>query len=100
MRFSELLDAEYRSKGLLCFHMHPGGVMTDLSSVMHPDMGQFLVDKPELGADTLVWLTAERREWLAGRYVSAAWDMEELLAKKERIVEEKHLVNRLVVGLE
>jgi len=36
------------------------------------------VDEPELAADTLVWLTRERRKWLAGRYVSYNWDMEEL----------------------
>jgi NAD(P)-dependent dehydrogenase (short-subunit alcohol dehydrogenase family) len=100
MRFSELLDSEYGEQGLLTFHVHPGGVATELSSTVRPDYAQFQIDKPEMAADTIVWLTAEKRPWLSGRYVSAAWDMEELLAKKERVVKEKHLVNKMIVGLE
>ena len=45
-----------------------------------------LVDTPNLGADTIVFLTAEKRQWLGGRYVSVNWDMEELMAKKDDIV--------------
>lgn len=59
-----------------------------------------LVDKVELGADMTVWLTAERREWLAGRYVAVNWDVDELLGKKEKIVKEDLLKVRLDVGLE
>ena len=40
-----------------------------------------------MGADTICYLTAERRDWLAGRYVSANWDMDELMAKKDEIIE-------------
>jgi NAD(P)-dependent dehydrogenase (short-subunit alcohol dehydrogenase family) len=100
MRFSEICNSEYGDQGILCFHIHPGAVLTEMSSQMHPDIRQFLVDTPELGADTLVWLTAERRDWLAGRYVSAQWSMEELLAKKDKIAEENHLLNRMNVGLD
>jgi hypothetical protein len=48
-----------------------------------------LIDTPELAADSLVWLTRERREWLAGRYVSCNWDMEELEERKEEMVGDK-----------
>lgn len=65
---------------------------------MADEIKQFLIDTPEMSADTLVWLTAERREWLAGRYLSAQWNMEEVLAKKERIIREDHLVMRMAVG--
>jgi hypothetical protein len=40
-------------------------------------------------------LGAERREWLAGRYVSCTWDMEELVKKKGEIVEEDKLKMRM-----
>ena len=43
-------------------------------------------NKPELAADTIVFLTSEKRTWLAGRYISCTWDMPEFLAKKEAIV--------------
>ena len=44
-------------------------------------------DTPELGADTMVWLTQKRREWLAGRYISVTWDMPEFVSKEKEIVD-------------
>lgn len=43
-------------------------------------------DSPELPGAFCVWLTKERRDWLNGRYLSAGWDVTELEAKKEDIV--------------
>ena len=54
-------------------------------------------DKPDLAGDTIVFLTKERRDWLAGRYISVAWDMDELLAKKEEIIERDLLKVRMAV---
>ena len=51
---------------------------------MPEDKHVALIDTPELAADTLVWMTKERRLWLSGRYVSCTWDMTELEAKKEQ----------------
>jgi hypothetical protein len=56
-----------------------------------------LVDKPELAANTIAWLTQERRPWLAGRYVSVNWDMEELDSRKDEIVQGDKLKLRLVI---
>jgi len=36
-------------------------------------------------------LTAEKRTWLNGRYVSANWDVAELEGMKDRIVEKNLL---------
>ena len=55
-----------------------------------------LQDTVELGADTMVFLTQEKRDWLAGRYVSVAWDMPEFLAKKDEIIKGDKLKVRLV----
>ena len=56
-----------------------------------------LTDKVELASDTLVYLTQSRQEWLAGRYVSAQWDMLELFGMKEKIVEKDLLRVRMAV---
>ena len=98
MRFSEMCNSEYGDQGILSYSLHPGGVETELGRHLQADFKQFLIDTPEMGADTIVWLTAERREWLAGRYVSATWNMKELLDKREKLVEEDHLKMRLMVG--
>ena len=49
----------------------------------------------ELAADAIVYLTKEKREWLAGRYVSCTWDMKELMAKKDEVIK----ADKLKVGL-
>jgi hypothetical protein len=56
-----------------------------------------LVDTPDLCGGFLVWLTNGQRSWLNGRYVSALWDVDELEAKKEEIVEGNKLKFRMVV---
>ena len=40
----------------------------------------------DLPADTVVWLTAEKRDWLGGRYVNVTWDMEELEGRREEVL--------------
>ena len=42
-------------------------------------------------------MTAEPRTWLAGRYVSATWDVEKLEGLKEEIVSGDKLKMKLVV---
>lgn len=100
LRFSEICNAEYGGRGLLSFSLHPGAVATEITVPLKPEIAQFLIDKPEMRGNTIVWLTAERREWLAGRFVNGQWDMQELLEKKDKIVGEDHLKMRLSVGLD
>lgn len=47
--------------------------------------------------DTLVWLTRDRKEWLAGRVMIVNLDVEELEGKKEEVVKGDKLKVRLVV---
>lgn len=56
-----------------------------------------LSDDPSLCGGFLTWLTKERREWLSGRYVAAAWDVDELQSKKDDIVNQDKLKFRMVV---
>lgn len=97
LRLTEFLAVEYADQGLLAYAIHPGGVMTELSEHMPTYTHSILIDKAELAGDTLAFLTAERRAWLSGRYVSVNWDMGELLAKAEDIVRGDLLKVRLAV---
>jgi hypothetical protein len=56
-----------------------------------------VTETPKLAADTVVYLTEKRIDWLAARYISATWDVEELLSKKEEIVSGDKLKVKLVV---
>lgn len=46
-----------------------------------------LTDDVNLCGAFCVWLSQERRMWLNGRLLSAKWDVDELMAEKERVVE-------------
>ncbi|KAF7193420.1 Short chain dehydrogenase andI [Pseudocercospora fuligena] len=98
LRFTEVLDLDCKSDGLITFSYHPGGVDTELSRHLPKIMQENLIDTPQLGGDTMVWLTAKRREWLCGRYVSCNWDMQELEKRQQEIVANNELKVRLRVG--
>ncbi|KAF2024331.1 oxidoreductase-like protein [Setomelanomma holmii] len=100
LRFTEYINQDHGNgkDGMLAISIHPGGVKTELATTMPDAYHDHLVDTPELAGDTFAWLGTERREWLAGRYVSACWDMEELSAKKEEILKGDLLKVRLAVN--
>lgn len=100
LRFAEFVDVEYREQGLLAFCVHPGNVPgTDiLGGAGVPDfLKHIFTETPQLAGDTIVWLTREKREWLAGRYISSTWDMEELEGKREDILKGNKLKLRMVL---
>lgn len=96
-RLTEFTSIEYSAQGVLAIALHPGAVDTELIRSLPSKYHTNLVDKPELAADTIVWLTQEKKMWLNGRYVSANWDVEEIMARKDEIVEENKLKVRLVL---
>ena len=98
LRFTEFVQAEYGDgeDGVVAIAVHPGGVATELGLTMPEAMHGFLVDTPQLAGDTLAWLTAEKRDWLGGRYVSVNWDMDELESRKGEVVEGDKLKMRMV----
>ncbi|KAI1152312.1 hypothetical protein F4825DRAFT_419470 [Nemania diffusa] len=95
LRLVEFLMAEYGGQGLLAYSVHPGGVATDLASRLPQETQSWLKCTPALGGDTIAFLTSERQEWLAGRYLTAMWDMEEFFAKKQEIIDRDLLKMRL-----
>lgn len=97
LRLTEFTQVEYADKGLLALAVHPGGVATELANNMPEYMHGALTETPALAADTFVWLTKERRDWLAARYVSVTWDMEELESKREEIEKKDLLKVRMAI---
>ncbi|KAI4288646.1 MAG: hypothetical protein L6R35_002099, partial [Caloplaca aegaea] len=88
LRFSEFTNADYGEQGIVAFSLHPGGVKTETALNMPQAVKDtLLIDAPELAANTIVYLTRQRQEWLRGRYVDVTWDMDEFFARKDEIVE-------------
>ncbi|MCJ1400677.1 hypothetical protein MMC11_003885 [Xylographa trunciseda] len=96
-RFTEFIVVEYGKQGVIAFAVHPGGVMTELASNMPKQSHGILIDTPEMAADVITFLTGEKRTWLAGRYISCNWDMEEFLKMEKDIVDRDLLKFRMAL---
>lgn len=96
-RLTEFMDKEYRQQGLIAISVHPGAVKTELALNMPADKLHVLTDTAELAADTLVWLSRERRDWLSGRFATVNWDMEQLEQKKQDILQRNLLKFRVLI---
>ncbi|RSM02397.1 hypothetical protein CEP52_008016 [Fusarium oligoseptatum] len=99
LRLTEFICAEHGNDGVIAYSIHPGNVPTTMGNVedLPPVYRPIFVETPELCADSLVFLTSQRRSWLAGRYINLTWDLPELMAKKDEIVQDDKLKVRLVV---
>lgn len=97
-RLADFIDTEYAQEGVLTYTVHPGAVLTNLGKRVPEELAEGnMTDTELLGADTVVFLTQERREWLAGRYISATWSIPELLARDQEIVEGNKLKVRMLI---
>lgn len=94
-RLCEFVQSDHGDEGIKCFAVHPGGVATDLGRNMPAHMHEYLVDTPDLAACFIVWLTSGQADWAKGRYLSANWDVNELLAARFEIEDKDLFVNRL-----
>ena len=102
LRLTEFVAKENEEKGVIAFCIHPGNILTDMlggGEGMDEALKKVFTETPELCADSLVYLTKDRREWLSGRYINVTWDLPELTSPemKEKIVGEDMLKVKLVV---
>lgn len=97
LRMTEFLMTEYGEQGLIAFCAHPGSVSTELARNMPEKMHAVLNDSPQLAGDFFMKSTSQRKQWLAGRYVSVNWDWDELEAESSNIVAKDLLKVRLAL---
>ncbi|KAL4736098.1 hypothetical protein BDV11DRAFT_173214 [Aspergillus similis] len=83
-KLTEFLAVEYPS--ITSINLDPGMVATDMGASI-PMIKPFLYDTVELASGAAVWLCSGDRKFLSGRYFSVNWDVEELEARREEIVE-------------
>lgn len=79
--------------------IHPGNILTEMatSADMPEEFSFIFTESVELPADTVVWLAAEKRSWLSGRYVNVTWDMPQLEEKRGPIADGDRLRVKLDV---
>lgn len=72
--------------GVKIFNFHPGGVLTSMTRAMGMNEDSFPWDDVSLPGSFAVWLASGEADFLAGRFVYANWDVDELKARAEEIV--------------
>lgn len=98
MKLVEHIHEQYHERGVLALSVHPGAVASENALETAPEMFHpYLVDHPELAGSMCVWLSRNScdQKWLGGRLLSANWDVDELVARKEEIVEKDLLKARM-----
>ncbi|KAF2680182.1 NAD(P)-binding protein [Lentithecium fluviatile CBS 122367] len=88
-RLVEFLSEQFgrdEDGGLVCVGVHPGAVLTEMADATTPDsFRKYLTDDVGLCGAFLIWLCRERRTWLNGRLLSANWDIDELMERRESV---------------
>lgn len=87
LRWTESLQLDYGSQGLLAYCVNSGAITTEITKVVPQKVRDAFPHHPSVAGDTIAWLAAERKGWLAGRYVSCPRGMQELAKRKDEIVE-------------
>ncbi|KAM0522523.1 hypothetical protein ACHAPE_002114 [Trichoderma viride] len=90
----EFFQAEYPD--IRAFNVSPGMVQTDMSAKSNVK-GYAFDDSPSLMANFAVWLAGPDSDFLNGRFVWANWDVEELIAAKDKIAANPEQL-RVIVG--
>lgn len=99
IRMVEYLGEQYGNEGLLSLALHPGAVLTNMAKGNTPESFMpYLTDDVDLCGAVCVWIAkqAQNLQWLNGRLISATWDMDELMSRRQE-VEEKDLLKFAVV---
>ncbi|KAK9842396.1 hypothetical protein WJX84_000108 [Apatococcus fuscideae] len=86
-RLAQFIHNDHGKQGIRAFALHPGGVRTKLALGMPEGMHGILNSTPWLSGAACVYLASSRADFLRGRYIDSSWDVEELEARKEEIIE-------------
>jgi hypothetical protein len=62
-------------------------------------MTRFAIDPPKLAGGVAVWLTTEAARFLSGRYVDVHWSVDELVQRRDELVQQAKLLTGLNMRL-
>jgi NAD(P)-dependent dehydrogenase (short-subunit alcohol dehydrogenase family) len=68
--------------------LHPGVVDTEMTI---DAFKKFADDTPELVGGAAVWAASDKAKFMSGRYLNSNWDVEDLEARKDEIIEKELL---------
>ncbi|KAH8819464.1 hypothetical protein F5884DRAFT_661486 [Xylogone sp. PMI_703] len=95
-RWLQHVQADLKDKAVRVHSFHPGGIFTDAVKSVGMTEEALEWDDVQLPGNFAVWLASKEAAFLAGRFVWANWDVEELKARKAEIENDPEL---LTIGL-
>ncbi|KAI7231817.1 hypothetical protein KC330_g6203 [Hortaea werneckii] len=91
------LASEHTPKeGFRIFSMHPGAIYTP-AVAKNMDRDDFPWEDVDLPANFCLWLSSGQADFLHGRFVWAQWDVDELVALKDRTMSEPSFLQMSLV---
>ncbi|KAK6074480.1 hypothetical protein SCUP234_08264 [Seiridium cupressi] len=84
--------------GVTTVQIHPGMIHSTMSKKFESSVVEVPYDDVELSGDFVNWAASDEAKFLDGKFVSANWDAEELLQRKEEIAGDKHLYTMDLIG--
>lgn len=96
LRWTENVQLDHAEDGLLTYCVNPGAIKTTITQHTPEEIRDRLPHSPDIAGDTIAWLARARRQWLAGRYTSCPWDMQELAQRQTEVVAGDKLKVRMV----
>lgn len=99
LKLMEHIHEQYHEEGLLSWSVHPGSVDSELSAATPEPFKAYLTDSPNLCGAFCTWLSSAgtKRAWLCGRLANAKYDVSELEARKDEVVEKDLLKLKMLV---
>ncbi|KAH7384986.1 hypothetical protein BKA64DRAFT_759793 [Cadophora sp. MPI-SDFR-AT-0126] len=85
-RFSEILGCDIPETTARFISIHPGVVKTDMN-IKSGLVGVFPETDGKLAGDFVAWAASEEAGFLAGRFVEVGWDVDELVGRREEVLE-------------
>ena len=85
-RWSELISVDIPDTTARFISVHPGAVKTDMGAKSGLE-GAFPATDITLASDFIVWATSDEAKFLSGRFAWVNWDVDELIAGREEILE-------------
>ncbi|KAL8786044.1 MAG: hypothetical protein Q9213_003027 [Squamulea squamosa] len=80
------VQRDHADTGVKIFNFHPGAVLTSITRAMGMNEDSHAWDDVSLSGSFAVWLASGEADFLAGRFVYANWDVDELKTRAEEIV--------------
>ncbi|MCJ1412464.1 hypothetical protein MMC19_006558 [Ptychographa xylographoides] len=89
---------DYKDQAVRVHNFHPGIIFTQMVQAGGYDFAWWDWDDVDLAGRVALWLASPEAAFLAGRFIWAGWDVEELKSRAKEIEDDPHLLTINLIG--